>query len=189
MTKPETNRPLHTTPLPAAGRCEIVHATSAAHIAVVRSLLQEYATETGLDLEFQNFAAELVALPGDYASPRGCLMLARYKNQWAGCVALRPLPTPDFRSIEDISTANTCEMKRMFVPNRFRGRGLGRFLAEALIQEARALGYAYMKLDTIEALAAANHLYRSLGFHEIAPYRHNPLPAARFFELKLAADE
>lgn len=162
--------------------CEILRAITATHIQAVRSLMEEYATDIGLDLCFQNFADELAALPGDYAAPHGCLLLARSEDQWAGCVALRPLPDVT----GDTGTSGCCEMKRLFVPARFRGRGLGRMLAQAIISQARAIGCKQMKLDTVEALTAANRLYRSLGFEPIAPYCHNPFADARFFGLSLS---
>lgn len=163
-------------------RCEVLRATTPAEIQAVRALLEEYAADTGLDLCFQNFAAELAALPGDYGPPRGCLLLARHEAEWAGCVALRPLDANP-HAIADAT--HSCEMKRLFVRARFRGRGLGRVLALAIIDAARALGYPQMKLDTLESLAASNVLYRSIGFEPIVAYCHNPFPDARFFGLLL----
>lgn len=148
-------------------------AATAADRDRARALLAEYAASLDFDLDFQGFAAELAAFPGDYAPPRGRVLLAEAGGEAVGCVCLRPLD-------EDV-----CEMKRLYVRPARRGAGVGRRLAAALVDEARRLGYARMRLDTVAAMTAANALYRSLGFREIPPYRHNPLPGALFFERDL----
>jgi GNAT superfamily N-acetyltransferase len=154
---------------------------AAAELAVVRSLFQAYADSLGFDLGFQGFAEERAGLPGEYAPPRGRLLLAYARMgeggraQPAGCVALRPLE------------AEIGEMKRMYIPPTFRGRGLGRLLAERLLNEARQSGYRRLRLDTIDFMKEALGLYRSLGFREIPPYRHNPIPGAKYLELDLTA--
>lgn len=139
----------------------------------VRPLLREYADSLGFPLDFQDFERELAQLPGDYAPPRGLLLLARVNDEDAGCVALRPLG------------GDTCEMKRLYVRAEHRGAGLGRLLAEAVVAEARGLGYARMRLDTVPGMESAQSLYRRLGFTEIEPYTANPVDGARFLELVL----
>ncbi len=142
-------------------------------IESTKNLLTEYNDSLGFDLDFQDFEEELVNLPGEYNPPRGCLLLAEYENQPAGCVALRPL------------SDEICEMKRLYVRPQFRGLGIGRALAEAIIEQARKIGYTLMRLDTVPSMEIARTLYASLGFKQISPYRHNPIEGAVFMELKL----
>jgi GNAT superfamily N-acetyltransferase len=142
-------------------------------LAAVRGLFREYAAGLGFDLGFQGFEAELATLPGDYSPPGGALLLAREGRLLAGCVALRRFDE------------GTCEMKRLFVRGDHRGKGIGRILAEAVIERARRMGYSRMRLDTVPSMQEAFVMYRSLGFRPIAPYRHNPIEGATFLELTL----
>jgi len=147
----------------------MIHWAEASDLDEIRTMLREYEAWLEVDLCFQGFEKELAALPGDYAPPRGRLLIAR----GAGCVALRPLEEA------------TCEMKRLYVRDAYRGSGLGRSLVRTLIGEARAIGYKRMRLDTLPKMEGAQKLYASLGFKDIEPYRNNPVPGARFLELEL----
>src|ERR1700735_2657539 len=149
-------------------------AASASRIAQARELFLEYAQSLGFSLCFQNFDHELAALPGDYAPPEGCLLLAEYETQLAGCVALHQLEP------------GVCEMKRLYLRPQFRNQGLGRALAERIIMEARQIGYHRMRLDTVEpVMRDALAMYRKLGLTEIGPYRANPIAGAIYMELNL----
>ena len=152
----------------------LVQAECPAHVAQARELFQEYAQSLGVNLCFQNFEQELAGLPGHYAPPAGRLLLADYDGRLAGCVALHKW--------ED----GVCEMKRLYLRPSFRGKGLGRAIAEKIIAEARSIGYQRMRLDTIEPLMKdAVEMYCKLGFREIAPYRTNPIAGAMYMELQL----
>lgn len=149
-------------------------ATSAQDMAIAAQLFLEYADSLGLDLAFQNFDDELAQLPGDYAAPRGALLLAYVDGALAGCCALRPLDNADI--------PNAAEMKRLYVRRAFRGFGLGRQLAETILDAARQAGYASVLLDTLDDMEAARNLYADLGFQSIEPYYHNPIPGAHYLK-------
>jgi putative acetyltransferase len=146
-------------------------------IAPAREILREYARSLAVDLGFQNFEAELATLPGEYAPPSGQLLLAYVGEALAGCGGLRALT--------DADQANACEMKRLYVRPAFRRFGLGRVLAEALLDEARRAGYSVMLLDTLDEMESARELYASLGFEEVAPYYFNPIPGAHYLKADL----
>lgn len=150
--------------------------TPAAYDAT-REIFREYAASLGVDLCFQGFEAELAALPGDYAPPRGALQLAYVNGAVAGCGAFRP--------IADVDYANACEMKRLYVRPAFRGLGLGRLMAQALMDQALRAGYSVMLLDTLDDMEAARTLYTALGFEEIPPYYFNPIPGAHYLKAQL----
>ena len=143
-------------------------------LEAVRALFREYADGLDVDLQFQAFEGELASLPGDYAPPRGALLLAWVDGAVAGCCALRPLDSSDY--------SNASEMKRLYVRKAFRGFGLGRQLAEATLDAARQAGYACVLLDTLDDMESARALYAGLGFEEIPPYYHNPLPGAHYLK-------
>ena len=151
----------------------LVQAQTAEHYKRVRTLFRQYAGSLDFDLGFQQFDNELDTLPGDYAPPDGCVILAEDAGQRAGCVALRRLGS------------EICEMKRLYVLPDFRDRGIGKILAQAVIHEARSKGYTKMRLDTVESMHAARALYVSLGFYPIEPYRYNPVDGASYMELRL----
>ena len=153
----------------------LIQATTPVDIQQVRQLFEEYAAWLGINLCFQNFDKELAGLPGDYAPPSGRLLLAVVGDEVMGCVALRKI--------------GECvgEMKRLYVRPAFRGRGLGRTLTEKVIAEAKQIGYASVRLDTLPGkMDQAIAMYRLLGFREIAAYYQNPVEGATFMELSLA---
>ena len=152
---------------------EIIDAHAPQFIPEVRRLFLEYADSLGVQLNFQNFDEELKSLPGAYAPPQGALLMAISDQEFAGCVAMRPLEK------------NISEMKRLFVRPQWRGTKLGRLLAETIIQRARTVGYEFMRLDTLPSMERARKLYSSLGFYEIEPYRFNPIAGTSFMEVKL----
>jgi putative acetyltransferase len=151
----------------------IIGGHSGDRLLEVRTLFKEYAGTVGFDLAFQDFDRELRELPGEYAPPSGSLLLAVGEGGAEGCVALRRLD------------GQISEMKRLYVRPQARGSGLGRRLALAIIAEARRIGYARMRLDTVPSMPEAIGLYQSLGFRRIAPYRPNPIAGALFMELNL----
>ncbi len=151
------------------------HAATAADCALARELFTEYAAWLGVDLCFQGFAGELATLPGAYAPPLGRLLLAGEPGGAFGCIALRPLAGPPAAPGAPAPLA-VGEVKRLYVQPAHRSGGWGRTLAEALLAEARAIGYRELKLDTLASMTAAHKLYATLGFVECAPYYSNPLP-------------
>jgi putative acetyltransferase len=158
---------------PESSMFRIVPGHTSQHVNAVRTLFREYAAELAVDLCFQSFEAELAELPGKYAPPAGCLLVALAGEEYAGCVALRP------------HSPETCEMKRLYVRPAQRRSGLGRQLAVVIIEAARTIGYRRMVLDTLWRLAPALALYRDLGFVEVAPYYLNPLPEVVYMALNL----
>jgi|SRR5437867_2491647 len=153
---------------------QIVQVDLTEQVSAVRELFLEYARSLNFSLCFQSFEKELAELPGDYTPPDGRLLLATYDSQPAGCVALHKLDQ------------GICEMKRLYVRPGFRGKGLGRVLAERVVADAREIGYKRLRLDTVEpVMRDAVALYRKLGFREIAPYRENPIEGALYMELEL----
>lgn len=142
-----------------------------------RTLFHEYASSLNVDLCFQGFDEELANLPGEYADPRGALLLAWVDGAPAGCVALRPLDSSDY--------TNSAEMKRLYVRKAFRGLGIGRQLTEAILEAAHNAGYACVLLDTLDEMESARALYEDLGFEEIPPYYHNPHAGAHYLKVDI----
>ena len=188
-------------PLPLSAMPAVVLLTpeEAHEIEAARAIFSDYAGSLGIDLDFQDFDSELAQLPGEYAEPRGTLLLALVDPvnvsedagrqaptlqradgtlaHVAGCCALRPLDSADY--------ANAAEMKRLYVRPGFRGLGLGRQLAEAIIDAARSAGYGCVLLDTLDDMESARALYEDLGFVEVPPYYHNPIPGAHYLKAEL----
>ena len=150
---------------------------SASQWQAVEVIFREYGDSLGVDLSFQGFEAELQHLPGDYAAPRGTLLLAWVDGELAGCCALRPL--------DEVDVVNAAEMKRLYVRPAFRRFGLGRLLAEAVLDAARQKGYSSVLLDTLDDMEAARALYEELGFIEIPPYYHNPIAGSHYLRVDL----
>jgi putative acetyltransferase len=151
--------------------------TTDGELDATREIFREYADQLGVDLCFQNFDAELEGLPGDYEPPRGALLLAVIDGELAGCCALRAIDSVDY--------PNAAEMKRLFVRKPFRRFGLGRQLAEVILDKAREAGYHSVLLDTLDDMESARALYAELGFAEIPPYYHNPIAGSHYLKVDL----
>jgi carbonic anhydrase len=154
----------------------LTQAESSADIDEARALFKEYEASLGISLCFQSFDQELANLPGDYSPPSGRLLLARIGAKVAGCIALRRI------------NGDTCEMKRLYLRPEFRGTGLGGKMVEAILSEARQIGYSKMRLDTLPGrMDNAIKLYRSIGFKEIPAYYDTPLSDTLYMELDLTS--
>jgi len=164
---------------PAVNRpdIQIIVPETQTQVEWARDIFREYAASLAVDLCFQNFEHELQNLPGEYSAPRGILMLALVEGSIAGCCALRPLDAADY--------PNAAEMKRLYVRKAFRRFGLGRMLAESIMDGARQLGYASVLLDTLDDMESARALYAELGFAEIPPYYHNPIAGSHYLKADL----
>ena len=156
---------------------QLRHPLNDADWLATRSIFQEYEASLKVDLCFQDFDAELAGLPGEYAEPRGALLLAWVDGALAGCCALRPLDTSDY--------TNASEMKRLYVRPAFRGLGLGRQLSEGILDAARQAGYSCVLLDTLDDMESARALYEDLGFEDIPPYYHNPIAGAHYLKVDI----
>ena len=152
---------------------EYLEAKSKSHFEHARILFLEYAESLEFSLDFQEFEREIAELPGEYAFPEGCILLAYCEGRPAGCVALRKL--------ED----GICEMKRLYVKPEFRGLEIGKTLSRMIVGKAREIGYGKMRLDSLSSMVEAISIYRSLGFEEIEPYRFNPMADVVFMEIDL----
>lgn len=149
-------------------------AEDAGDLASARALFEEYVASLGVDLSFQDIATELATLPGAYAPPAGCILLATRDGIDVGCIALRPCTPP------------ACgEVKRLYVRPSARGAGAGEALVRSLLDAARAAGYTMLKLDSLEPMHEARGLYRRMGFAPCAPYYANPLPGAVYMDRQL----
>lgn len=156
---------------------KLISPTTSQEVEAAREIIREYVDGLPVDITFQNIEAELNSLPGEYAEPRGGLLLAFVDGNLAGCCALRPADVSDY--------SNACEMKRLYVRRAFRGFGLGRQLAEATLDLARRAGYTNVLLDTLDDMESARVLYADLGFEDIPPYYHNPIAGAHYLKAEL----
>lgn len=153
---------------------KIISAIAPEQIETIRTLFTEYQRWLNFSLCFQGFDQELAQLPGKYAAPGGRLYIADYHNKTAGCIALRPMKDD-----------GVCEMKRLFVREEFRGQGIGKILAEKILEDAKEIGYHTMRLDTLQRMETARALYKKLGFVTIPAYYNNPMEEVVYMELKL----
>ena len=151
----------------------LIPATTPEQIETIRSLFVEYQQWLNFSLCFQGFDQELATLPGKYSNPNGRLYIAEHEGSIAGCIALRPIDE------------RVCEMKRLFVREAFRGKGIGKILTEQIISDAKKIGYHVMKLDTLQRMETARSLYKKLGFAVIPAYYNNPLDEVVYMELLL----
>lgn len=152
---------------------KFVEANDLENLENVKILFTEYSNSLNIDLCFQDFNNELKTLPGKYKKPSGSLILGFVDENLAGCVALKKL--------ED----DVCELKRLYVRDKFRGLKIGKILLEEIVKEAKKIGYTYMRLDTLPSMKSAQGLYEKIGFYDINPYTYNPIEGARYMELKL----
>ena len=155
----------------------LLPAQSPAQWAAAAEIMGEYVRGLGVDLSFQSIEAELADLPRHYEGPGGTVLLAWVDGVLAGCGAIMPLPDADY--------PNACEMRRLYVRPGFRRLGLGRLLAQALMDWGLRAGYSSMLLDTLDEMEAARGLYNSLGFEEVPPFYFNPLPGAHYLKVDL----
>jgi GNAT superfamily N-acetyltransferase/uncharacterized protein YndB with AHSA1/START domain len=155
---------------------KIVNSESLDHLKDAKKLFQEYADSRPGDPALTDFPLEIAQLPGAYAAPDGCLLLAYYDNQPVGCVALHKW------------SEGIAEMKRLYVQPQKRGLGIGKSLVEMVINRARTIGYLQIRLDTIPGMDNAQMLYRATGFKEIPPYRYNPNKGTLFFAMQLSEE-
>ena len=158
-------------------RFQLLAARSADEWSAARRLIQTYVQSLSVDLSFQAIEHELANLATVYGPDQGAMLLARLENDWAGCCALQALPEGD--------SGHACEMKRLYVNPVYRGQGLGRQLAEAVMLEAQRIGYTHMYLDTLDDMEAARKLYQELGFEEVPPYYFSPLAGTHFLRVTL----
>lgn len=180
MQRPQTTGPTQeTAPTSAAIRI----AATPHDIGLARELILEYAKWLGVDLCFQGIDEELKSLPGAYAAPLGRLLIAGTPGSAFACIALRSLGTHSNSSDDQRRTG---EVKRLYVRPSHRNQGWARHLTKALLEEARAIGYRELKLDTLDWMTAARSLYADMGFEECAPYYANPLPGVIYMKLQLA---
>ncbi|MCC0657509.1 GNAT family N-acetyltransferase [Clostridioides sp. ES-S-0123-01] len=152
---------------------KFVEANDLENLENVKILFTEYSNSLNIDLCFQDFNNELKTLPGKYKKPSGSLILAFVDENLAGCVALKKLEN------------DVCELKRLYVRDKFRGLKIGKILLEEIVKEAKKIGYTYMRLDTLPSMKSAQGLYEKIGFYDINPYTYNPIEGARYMELKL----
>lgn len=153
---------------------KLTEAKSPDEFKIAIDLFKEYAIQIGVNLEFQNFSNEIENIESQYSRPKGVLFLANQEGNFPlGCCAIRELKD------------TICELKRMYLRKEGRGLGVGKQMLSKAIETARQMGYRKMRLDTLPSMTAAISLYQSVGFYDIEPYRYNPIPGTRYFEIDL----
>jgi putative acetyltransferase len=151
----------------------IRRAEGSSDLAAVRELWREYWRSIHLPDDFQGFGEELKGLPGVYGTEGGALLIACIENTPAGTIALRRL------------NDRAGEVKRLYLRPAFRGRGLGRYLLENMVDRARAMGYEAIYADTLPGMTEALSLYARFGFEQVEAYANEPTPGAIFLKLRL----
>ena len=136
-------------------------------------LFKEYAAWLNIDLSFQHFDDELIAIKAMYGLPDGGIILCKYRDEFIGCVGIRKIDN------------HTAELKRMFIKQAWQKQGIGKILLKKVVELARILNYTVIRLDTLNYMMPAIKLYKEYGFYEIPAYYNNPNATVVYFEIKV----